>query len=164
MGWAPQRGDDDPVEHMHTRLANPAVTDTAPTAAGARHTVPRPVAPTRRAMPGSASPDPGPGRPPWRRAVVGGWSFAPGTIAVTGVTFPAALEAADPAGVAIRIVDLVNTAGEPVVLTDPGFAPDGEGFTLAVCAAEPGPFLAEVRYSHVDDGAVPPQPEGGSPG
>lgn len=93
--------------------------------------------------------------------MVGGWAFAAGTIAVAGVTFPAALAAASSPAVAIRVVSLTNTAGEPVVLTDPGFAPDREGFTLAVSAADPGPFLAEVRYCHVDDGASAPR-QGGS--
>ena len=144
MGWAPQRGDIDPVEHMHTSFETAAATEPAPPS------VPEPVGPS-------------PAPAGWRRIVVGGWAFAAGAIAVTGVTFPTPGRPGAPAGVDIRTVNHMNTAGEPAVLTDPGFAPDPEGFTLAVCAAEPGPFLAEVRYCHVDGGATAPQPEGERP-
>lgn len=85
------------------------------------------------------------------RFSLGGWAAQPGHMALCGVTFrdrhDRLVSAAD-----VRLVPdaLANVAdGGLVVLGDPGFAPDGEGFTLVVSAAGPGAFAAAGRYELV---------------
>lgn len=81
------------------------------------------------------------------RFSTGGWAAQVGDIAVCAITFhdrrPRPVHAA-----AIRLfVDGVsNAASGPIVLSDPGFAPDEEGFTLMMAAAGPGTFAAAGRY------------------
>lgn len=82
------------------------------------------------------------------RFSLGGWAAQTGHMAFCGVTFRdrrgAPVEAS-----AIRLVPEAtsNVAdGGLVVLADPGFAPDAEGFTLLLAAAGPGSFAASGRY------------------
>jgi hypothetical protein len=82
------------------------------------------------------------------RFSLGGWAAQAGHMAFCGITFRDRLdrvvEAAD-----IRLVPdaLANVAdGGLLVLGDPGFAPDRDGFTLVVAAAGPGSFAATGRF------------------
>jgi hypothetical protein len=82
------------------------------------------------------------------RFLVGGWAADAGHAALCGLTFKE--RRAD--GLPIERIRLIveaadNIAGDgPIVLGDPGFAPDREGFTLVVAAAGPGRFAAAGRY------------------
>jgi hypothetical protein len=104
-------------------------------------------------------PEPPPAAEPVRRAAdpsvleegrfsLGGWAAAPGHSVVAGVTFRRRL----PYAVAAAAVELMVEAADNVaahglvVLADPGFAPDREGFTLLLAAASEGPFSAAGTY------------------
>lgn len=81
------------------------------------------------------------------RFSTGGWAAQVGDIAVCGVTF----EARRPrpvhiAAIRLHIDGVSNATSGPIVLSDPGFAPDEEGFTLMMAAAGPGTFAAAGRY------------------
>jgi hypothetical protein len=82
------------------------------------------------------------------RFLVGGWAAETGHTALAGVTLRERREDGIPAERVRLIVEAAdNVAGDgPVVLGDPGFAPDSEGFTLIVAAAGPGRFAAAGRY------------------
>ncbi len=85
------------------------------------------------------------------RFSLGGWAAQAGHMAFCGVTFRDR-RGAPVAASAIRLVPeaTANVAdGGLVVLADPGFAPDAEGFTLLVAAAGPGSFAASGRYEVV---------------
>lgn len=82
------------------------------------------------------------------RFALGGWAAASGHSVVSAVTFRRRL----PQGVTAQQIELTIDASENVpeggllVLADPGFAPDREGFTLLLTAAEPGSFSAAGSY------------------
>jgi len=82
------------------------------------------------------------------RFSLGGWAAAPGHSVLAGVTFRRRL----PYAVAAAAVELMVEAADNVaahglvVLADPGFAPDREGFTLLLAAASEGPFSAAGTY------------------
>jgi len=82
------------------------------------------------------------------RFSLGGWAAAPGHSVVAGVTFRRRI----PYPVAAAAVELMVEAADNVaahglvVLADPGFAPDQEGFTLLLAAASEGPFSAAGTY------------------
>jgi hypothetical protein len=82
------------------------------------------------------------------RFSLGGWAAQPGSITLCGVTFRDRRDApVDPS--AIRLIpDAVSNVGDGglVVLADPGFAPDQDGFTLLLAADGPGSFAASGRY------------------
>ena len=82
------------------------------------------------------------------RFSLGGWASAAGHLAVCGVTFRERLgEPVDAGAVRLVLEAGDNVAyGGLVVLADPGFAPDEEGFTLMLAAAAPGVFAAAGRY------------------
>lgn len=87
------------------------------------------------------------------RFSLGGWAAQAGHMALCGVTFRDRRDG-PVAAAAIRLVPdaAVNVADEGlVVLGDPGFAPDAEGFTLLVAAAGPGAFAASGRYEVVGE-------------
>jgi hypothetical protein len=82
------------------------------------------------------------------RFLVGGWAAEAGHAALCGVTFRGRRADGIPVDRIRLIVEAAdNVAGDgPIVLGDPGFAPDREGFTLVVAAAGPGRFAAAGRY------------------
>jgi hypothetical protein len=82
------------------------------------------------------------------RFTLEGWAAMAGQMTVRGVSFPERLGRVVAADEIRLIVDArANVAdGGLVVLGDPGFAPDGEGFTLLLAAAAPGGFAASGRY------------------
>ena len=82
------------------------------------------------------------------RFSLGGWAAQAGDVALSGVTFRDRRGEAVEAG-AIRLVldaDTNVADGGLVVLSDSGFAPDREGFTILVAAAAAGSFAAAGRY------------------
>jgi hypothetical protein len=87
------------------------------------------------------------------RFALGGSALAPGHIAVAGITFSSRREA--PVGadaLRLRIERALNVPdGGLIVLADPGFAPDAEGFTLALAAAAAGGFAAAGTYELLAD-------------
>lgn len=85
------------------------------------------------------------------RFSLGGWASQPGHMALCGVTFrDRRAGAVDPASIRLLPDAVSNVAdGGVLVLTDAGFAPDAEGFTLLVSAAGPGSFAAAGRYELV---------------
>jgi hypothetical protein len=120
-----------------------------------QHPEPAPVPPP----PPAPVPEPPPAAEPVRQAAdpsvleegrfsLGGWAAAPGHSVVAGVTFRRRL----PYAVAAAAVELMVEAADNVaahglvVLADPGFAPDREGFTLLLAAASEGPFSAAGTY------------------
>jgi len=120
-----------------------------------QHPEPAPVPPPQPAP----VPEPPPAAEPVRQAAdpsvleegrfsLGGWAAAPGHSVVAGVTFRRRL----PYAVAAAAVELMVEAADNVaahglvVLADPGFAPDREGFTLLLAAASEGPFSAAGTY------------------
>jgi hypothetical protein len=79
---------------------------------------------------------------------LGGWAAAPGHTVVSAVTFHQrlAVEVA-PERIVLSIEHAENVPDDGlVVLADPGFAPDREGFTLVLAAADPGPFSVSGTY------------------
>ena len=82
------------------------------------------------------------------RFSLGGWAAQPGHITLCGVTFRDRRDApVDPS--AIRLIpDAVSNVGDGgvVVLSDSGFAPDEEGFTVLLAAEGTGSFAASGRY------------------
>lgn len=82
---------------------------------------------------------------------IGGWAAAPGHSVVSAVTYRNRLPAAvDAERIVLQIEMSENIPDEGLlVLSDPGFAPDREGFTLLLSAADPGPFSASGTYRAV---------------
>ncbi len=82
------------------------------------------------------------------RFAIGGWAAAPGHSVVSAVTYHQRLPIVVPAERVVLTVDAAENVPERglVVLADPGFAPDREGFTLLLAAADPGPFSAAGSY------------------
>ena len=87
------------------------------------------------------------------RFSLGGQALAPGHAVVAGITFASRREV--PVGadaLRLRVERAFNMPeGGLVVLDDPGFAPDAEGFTLALAAAAPGGFAAAGTYELLAD-------------
>ncbi|WP_217915716.1 hypothetical protein [Miltoncostaea marina] len=96
------------------------------------------------------------------RFSAGGWAAAAGHWIPCGVTFPARAEdGAEVADIRLHVEAACNVAeGGLVVLGDPGFAPDGEGFTLVVAAAGSGGFAASGRYELLAPGPAPASTSG----
>lgn len=82
------------------------------------------------------------------RFALGGWAAAAGHSVVSAVTFRRRLPAnVTPDRIVLEIDARDNVPeGGLVVLSDPGFAPDRDGFTLLLAAATPGPFSAAGSY------------------
>ncbi len=79
---------------------------------------------------------------------IGGWAAAPGHSVVSAVTYRTRLDTSVSAD---RIMLTIETQenvpdGGLIILTDPGFEPDREGFTILLAAADPGPFSASGSY------------------
>lgn len=145
--------------------------DMAPAAAPSQPSVYDLLAGTPTAEPGAEPPAPGdpppaeavepteqaePAAPadPWSvpldegRFALGGWAASSGHTMVSAVTFRKRLPqdiAPDRIVLAIDASDNVPDGGL-MVLSEPGFAPDRDGFTLLLAAAEPGPFSAAGSY------------------
>ena len=88
----------------------------------------------------------------WGRFAVGGDALAAGHAAVSAVSFarrqpgPVSADA-----VRLRIESALNVpVGGLLVLGDPGFAPDAEGFTLMLAAEAAGRFAATGTYELLD--------------
>lgn len=112
-----------------------------------------------------AAPDAGPapaprrGPRPYGRFVLGGFAYAPGHQALSGVSMREAADAPPaewrlgpapdaPSGtLVLELEGLINCDPQDVVvMTAPGFAPTAEGFTLRITAREGGPFAAAGTY------------------
>lgn len=82
------------------------------------------------------------------RFALGGQALAPGHTVVAGITVAGCRDA--PVGadaLRLSVERAFNMpAGGLVVLSDPGFGPDTEGFTLALAAAAAGRFAASGTY------------------
>jgi hypothetical protein len=82
------------------------------------------------------------------RFALGGWAAAPGHSVVSAITFRRRL----PANVTIEQIVLEIEVSENidddglVILADPGFAPDRDGCTLRLSAADSGQFSAAGSY------------------
>jgi hypothetical protein len=82
------------------------------------------------------------------RFALGGWAAAPGHSVVSAITFRRRL----PRDVAVEQIVLEIEVSENIppggleVLTDPGFAPDRDGCTLRLSAADTGQFSAAGSY------------------
>jgi hypothetical protein len=84
------------------------------------------------------------------RFSLGGWSVAAGELTLCAVTFPEPLEGVGPGRVRLVLDATQNVVeGGVTVLEDEGFAPDRDGFTLALASAGPGAFAAAGRYEVV---------------
>ena len=108
--------------------------------------------------PAAEEPEPEPVVAERGRFALGGSALAPGHAVVAGITFASRREA--PVGadaLRLRVERAFNMpAGGLVVLDDPGFAPDAEGFTLALAAAGSGSFAAAGTYELLADPASAP--------
>jgi hypothetical protein len=93
------------------------------------------------------------------RFALGGFAMQAGQQALGGVSFRAGIAAAPAAwavgpvaspsaGTLVLTLDgAINCAPEDLeVVTEPGFAPTSEGFTVRVSAAAPGPFAASGTF------------------
>ena len=82
------------------------------------------------------------------RFSLGGWATQGGHMALCGVTFRSRQDAVVPAGRVRLVIEASHNvdAGGLVVLSDAGFAPDAEGFSILLAAAGPGAFAASGRY------------------
>ena len=74
------------------------------------------------------------------RFSLGGWAAQPGHMALSGITFRRRREGpVEPSRIRLVIEAAQNVVGEGlVVLSDAGFAPDREGFTVLLAAGGPG--------------------------
>lgn len=82
------------------------------------------------------------------RFALGGWAASAGHSMVSAVTFRRRLSEDISADRIILEIDASENVpdGGLVVLADPGFAPDRDGFTLLLAAADPGQFSAAGSY------------------
>jgi hypothetical protein len=82
------------------------------------------------------------------RFALGGWAASSGHSMVSAVTFRKRLPEDVPPERIVLDIDAADNVPEGglIVLADPGFAPDRDGFTLLLAAAEPGPFSAAGSY------------------
>jgi hypothetical protein len=110
--------------------------------------------PARQAPADDTVEDAAPRDPAWDsplevgRFALGGWAASGGHSVVSAVTFRRRLPAdVTPDRIVLEIDARDNVPeGGLVVLSDPGFAPDRDGFTLLLAAATPGPFSAAGSY------------------
>ncbi len=87
------------------------------------------------------------------RFSLGGWAAQPGHMVLCGVTFRDRRDRpVDPAAIRLS-TDAASNVGDGglVVLSDAGFAPDREGFTLLLAAQAAGSFAAVGRYEVIAD-------------
>lgn len=82
------------------------------------------------------------------RFALGGWAASAGHSVVSAVTFRKRLPTPAAADRIVLDIDAADNVPEGglVVLSDPGFAPDRDGFTILLAAADPGPFSAAGSY------------------
>lgn len=82
------------------------------------------------------------------RFALGGWAASAGHTMVSAVTFRRRLMQDLAADWIVLEIDASDNVPEDglVVLADPGFAPDRDGFTLLLASAEQGPFSAAGSY------------------
>jgi hypothetical protein len=82
------------------------------------------------------------------RFALGGWAAAPGHSVVSAITFRRRLAANVSIDRIILEIDASENVpdGGLVVMSDPGFAPDRDGFTLVLAAAGVGAFSAGGSY------------------
>ena len=132
-----------PATPLRAPAASPAA-DPAPLNEWLSHLAHRPaepVAPAAAAGPETPSDESG-------RFSLGGWAVQPGHMALCGITFRRRREGpVDPSRIRLVMEAAQNLAGEGlVVLSDAGFAPDREGFTILLAAGGSGPFAVSGRY------------------
>jgi len=82
------------------------------------------------------------------RFALGGWAAAPGHSVVSAITFRRRLAADVSTDQIVLEIDASENVpgGGLVVMSDPGFAPDRDGFTLFLAAADVGAFSAGGSY------------------
>jgi hypothetical protein len=82
------------------------------------------------------------------RFALGGWAAAPGHSVVAAITFRRRLAGDVSTGQIVLEIDASDNVPDDglVVMSNPGFAPDREGFTLFLAAAEAGAFSAAGSY------------------
>ena len=82
------------------------------------------------------------------RFSLGGWATQGGHMNLCGVTFRSRQDPVVPAGRVRLVIEASHNvdAGGLVVLSDAGFAPDAEGFSILLAASGPGAFAASGRY------------------
>ena len=82
------------------------------------------------------------------RFALGGWAASAGHSMVSAVTFRRRLSEDISAERIVLEIDASENVpdGGLVVLADPGFAPDRDGFTLLLAAADPGQFSVAGSY------------------
>jgi len=93
------------------------------------------------------------------RFALGGFALKPGQEAIAGVSFRSPLATAptgwtvagdhdgEPGTLVLQVDGAVNCGPEELaVLTDAGFAPTPEGFTISIAARAPGPFAASGTF------------------
>lgn len=93
------------------------------------------------------------------RFALGGFALKPGHEAIAGVSFRSPLatapagwtvapvDDAEPGTLVLQVDGAINCGAEELaVLTDDGFAPTVEGFTLRIAARVPGPFAASGTF------------------
>lgn len=82
------------------------------------------------------------------RFALGGWAAAPGHSVVSAITFRRRLRANVPPDRIVLDVDAAENVadGGVEIMTDPGFAPDRDGCTLRLTAADAGEFSAAGTY------------------
>jgi hypothetical protein len=82
------------------------------------------------------------------RFSIGGWAAQAGHMSFCAVSFRDRRDEVVDASSIRLLTDATTNVSEGglVVLADPGFAPDLEGFTIVVAAAGPGGFAAAGRY------------------
>ncbi len=103
---------------------------------------------------GPAQPAAEPARDAWLvpldegRFALGGWAASAGHSMVSAVTFRRQLSEDISADRIVLEIDASENVpdGGLVVLADPGFAPDRDGFTLLLAAAAPGQFSVAGSY------------------
>lgn len=161
LAGSPPR-EDAPPEAL-AGVADDAVVDDAPVPVDVDAPVPvvasdpTPWAPVDgETIPGDPTSEPDAARPgePWQppldegRFALGGWAAAPGHSMVSAVTFRRRLGSDVATRQIVLEVDVSENVpgGGVMVLSNPGFAPDRDGFTLLLEAAEAGPFSAAGSY------------------
>ena len=129
------------VEMATTVVAEVAQPEPAPESLDISDVDRAPQTPTQTSSDGTRVLDEG-------RFAIGGWAAAPGHSVVSAVTYRRQLATAAPAEQVMLTVESAENVPPDglIVLVDPGFAPDREGFTLLLAAADPGPFSAAGTY------------------
>jgi hypothetical protein len=81
------------------------------------------------------------------RFALGGFATQPGQQALGGVTFRDELADASAAAIELRLDGAINCDEDGLeVVTEPGFAPTSQGFTVRVSALAAGPFAASGTF------------------